>query len=166
VASFIFAYLFLWSTQPLLWPPVESELPRRLAPVVIVALVVVGYLCFEGADRLIRRDRRLVTMLALLAAGLLAAGALAIGWRWLDTMGAEPAAHAYGAMVWTLAGFMGLHLAIGGVMALWCLARLALGLMDSWRCLTLRVCLLWWRFTAPLTAIVLLLVAAFPHGIA
>jgi hypothetical protein len=34
-------------------------------------------------------------------------------------------------------------------------------MIDSWRCLTLRICLLWWRLTGPVT--VLVLVAGFPH---
>jgi cytochrome c oxidase subunit I+III len=38
--------------------------------------------------------------------------------------------------------------------------------MDSWRALTLRLCLLWWRFTAPVVALTLMLVAGFPHVVA
>ena len=86
-----------------------------------------------------------------------------VGWFWLDGLGIDPTRHGYGAAVWTLLGYMGLHVAIGAGMALWCLARLALGMIDSWRCLTLRICLLWWRFTAPVTVLVLFLVAGFPH---
>ena len=48
-------------------------------------------------------------------------------------------------------------------MALWCGARLAAGMLDSWRCVTLRVCLLWWRFTAAGAMLVLFLVAGFPY---
>ena len=67
--------------------------------------------------------------------------------------------------MWTLLGYMALHVAIGAAMALWCLARLALGMIDSWRCLTLRICLLWWRLTAPAAALTLFLVAGFPHAV-
>ncbi|MFL5281722.1 MAG: hypothetical protein ACJ8AW_12205 [Rhodopila sp.] len=58
---------------------------------------------------------------------------------------------------------MGLHVAAGAAMALWCLLRLALRMVDTWRCLTLRICVLWWRVVTPLTVLVLLLVAGFPH---
>jgi cytochrome c oxidase subunit I+III len=85
------------------------------------------------------------------------------GWLWLDSLGIDSTRHAYGAAVWTLLGYMGLHVATGAGMALWCLARLALGMINSWRSLTLRICLLWWRFTTPLSVIALLLVAGFPH---
>lgn len=77
-----------------------------------------------------------------------------------------PQAHAYGASVWALLGYLAFHLAVGAGMALWCLLRLGLGMIDAWRSLTLRLCLLWWRFTAPLTVLGLLLVAGFPHVIA
>jgi cytochrome c oxidase subunit I+III len=61
---------------------------------------------------------------------------------------------------------MALHVAMAIAMALWCLARLTLGMIDSWRCLTLRICLLWWRFTVPVAVLTLFLVAGFPHAIA
>jgi cytochrome c oxidase subunit I+III len=38
-------------------------------------------------------------------------------------------------------------------------------MIDSWRCLTLRICLLWWRFTVPAAVLTLVLVAGFPHVI-
>jgi len=163
VASFIFAYLFLWTTRPAVWPPDGSQLPGFRGPAVIAALVVGGALLFEAADRLNQRSRRLITSVCLVACAALAAGALGAGWRWLGGLGIDPTAHSYGATVWTLLGYVALHVAIGATMALWCLARLALGMIDSWRCLTLRVCQLWWRLTAPVTVLALLLVAGFPH---
>jgi cytochrome c oxidase subunit I+III len=158
-----FAYLFLWTRQPLLWPAMRSQLPDVRAPAVTMLLVGGSYLSFEAASRLIGRDRRLATGLALGATSLLSLGALAAGWRWLAGMGVDPTAHSYGATVWALLGYVGVHLAIGAVMAVWCIARLALGMMDSWRCLTLRVCLLWWRFTALTALLILLLVSVFPY---
>jgi cytochrome c oxidase subunit I+III len=65
--------------------------------------------------------------------------------------------------VWTLTGYIVFHLAIGTAMALWCVLRLALGMIDAWRCLTVRLCLLWWAFTVAAAACTLLLLAGFPH---
>jgi cytochrome c oxidase subunit I+III len=163
VASFGFAYLFLWTTQPKLWPPVRTQLPGFAEPAVTAAFVAGACLLFVAADRLVSRGRRGGAGAALAASGVAAAGALVVGWRWLHGMGVDPTSHSYGATVWTLLGYMGLHVSLGAAMALWCLTRLALGMIDAWRCLTLRVCLLWWRFTAVTTLLVLLLVAAFPH---
>jgi cytochrome c oxidase subunit I+III len=94
---------------------------------------------------------------------MLSAGALAGGWVWLNGLGIDPTRHGYGAAVWTLIGYMGFHVALGAGMALGCVARLTLSMLDSWRCLTLRICLLWWRLTAPVTVVALLLVSGFPH---
>jgi cytochrome c oxidase subunit I+III len=86
-----------------------------------------------------------------------------VGRHWLVGLGIDATAHAYGAAVWTLLGDVALHVAIGAAMAAWCVARLALGMLDSWRSLTLRVCLLWWRLTAAAAVATVLLVAGFPH---
>ena len=163
VASFIFAYLFLWTARPGTWLPPGSQLPGFREPGVISALIVAAWVLFEVADRLNQRERRLATSLCFIAIAILAGGAVAIGRSWLVGLGIDATAHSYGASVWTLMGYMAFHVILGGVMALWCLARLALGMIDSWRCLTLRVCLLWWRFTAPVAVLMLLLVAGFPH---
>jgi cytochrome c oxidase subunit I+III len=163
VASFGFAYLFLWTTQPTLWPPVRTQRPGFAEPAVAAALVVGAYLLFAAAERLVSRDRRGGAGAALVASGITAAGAIIVGWWWLHGMGVDPTSHSYGATVWTLVGYMGLHVALGAAMALWCLMRLALGMLDAWRCLTLRICLLWWRFTTLATLLVLVLVAVFPH---
>jgi heme/copper-type cytochrome/quinol oxidase subunit 3 len=75
----------------------------------------------------------------------------------------DPVAHSYGAVVWTLLGYVGVHVAIGGFMAVWCVARILLGMIDAWRSLTLRICLLWWVFTMLAGVLTLALVAGFPH---
>jgi cytochrome c oxidase subunit I+III len=163
VASFIFAYLFLWSGRPTAWVPDGSTLPAFAEPALIGAVVIAAALLFEAADRLNQRGARLATGLALAGVAILSGVALVLAWRWLDGLGISPTEHSYGATVWTLLGYLALHVAIGAGMGLWCLLRLGLGMIDAWRCLTLRVCMLWWRFTAVSMAIGLLLVAGFPH---
>jgi cytochrome c oxidase subunit I+III len=165
LASFIFAYLFLWTVGPGVWPPDGSQLPGVLATAAIGGTAVAASLLFEGADRLNQRDQRLATGVCFAISAVLAVGALAGGWSWLSRLSIVPTAHAYGATVWTLLGYIALHVAIGAAMGLWCVARLALGMIDSWRCLTVRVCLLWWRFTAIIVVATLLLVSGFPRAI-
>ncbi|GEO13721.1 cytochrome c oxidase subunit I [Microvirga aerophila] len=165
VASFAFAYLFLWTARPGSWPPDGSQIPGFLAPVLLSAAVIAAFILFETADRMNQRERRRDTTLCLGASAVLAIGAAVAGWFWLRGLGIDPTRHSYGAAVWTLVGTMGLHLVMGAGMALWCTVRLHLGMINSWRCLTLRICLLWWRFTAPVTVLVLLMIAGFPHVI-
>ncbi len=162
-ASFIFAYFFLWTARPATWLPPGSRLPSFLEPALAAAAIIAAWLLFEAADRVNQRDHRTASMVALIAAAVLAAVALVIGWRWLDGLGIDPTAHSYGAAVWTLLGYAALHVVLGGAMALWCVARIALRMLDSWRSVTLRVCLLFWRFTAPAVVVALALVAGWPH---
>jgi cytochrome c oxidase subunit I+III len=163
VASLIFTYLYLWVVQPDAWPPPGTRLPDFLGPVLISGLVIGAYFLFEAADRLNQRDRRAATVGALVACAVLAAGALALGWSWVEELAIDPTAHSYGASVYTLLGGVAVHLVVGAVMALWCLARLAVGMLDSWQSQTLRVCLVWWRFTAPVALLSLWLIVGFPY---
>jgi cytochrome c oxidase subunit I+III len=162
--SFLFAYLFLWTVRPAVWPPDGSQVPDLSVPAVLVVLVGAACLSFETAERFNRRDKRLHVIVTLSAVAVLSGVALVYGGAWPGRLGIDPTRHSYGAAVWMLLGWAGLHAAIGGFMAVWCIARSALGMLDSWRCLTLRVCLLWWRFTVAATALVLVLVAGFPYA--
>jgi cytochrome c oxidase subunit I+III len=163
VASFIFTYLYLWVVQPDAWPPPGARLPEFLEPALISGSIIGAYILFEASDRLNQRDRRAATVAALVVSAVLTAGAVALGWSWIKELGIAPTAHSYGASVYTLFGSAAVHLAIGGLMALWCLARMTAGLLDSWQSQTLRVCLVWWRFTAPIGLLSLWLIAGFPH---
>jgi cytochrome c oxidase subunit I+III len=161
--SFAFAYLFLWTVHPVDWPPTGSGSIGFLEPAAVCGLALGAWILFEAAGRFNRRERRAATSVALIASAVLAGGALTAGWGWLGGLGIDPTRHSYGATVWALLGYMAAHIAFGAAMALWCLARLALGMLDSWRSLTLHICQLWWRFTAPATVLTLILVAGFPH---
>jgi cytochrome c oxidase subunit I+III len=162
-ASFAFAYLFFWTIRPGIWPPDGSQLSGVLEPAAISVLVIAAYALFEIAERFNRSDRPLAVNLCLVSAAILGGIALALGWIWLDGLGIDSTRHSYGAVVWTLFGYVALHVAIGAAMAIWCLARVALGMINSWRCLTLRICLLWWRFTMPVTVVTVILIAGFPY---
>ena len=111
-----------------------------------------------------RQWARLAVSVGLVVVVMLAGVALAYGAGWPGSLGIDPTRHSYGAAVYMLLGWVGVHVGIGAFMAIWCLARVLLGMLDSWRCLTLRVCLLWWRFTVAATALVLVLVAGFPYA--
>jgi cytochrome c oxidase subunit I+III len=79
MASFIFAYLFLWTARPAVWPPDGSQLPGLVEPSLIAAVIVAAYVLFEAADRLNQCDRRLAAALCLVASAALAVGSLALG---------------------------------------------------------------------------------------
>jgi heme/copper-type cytochrome/quinol oxidase subunit 3 len=128
IASFAFAYLFLWTARPAIWPPDDSQMPGFLEPALITAAVFAAWALFEAADGLNARDRRAAASLALFATAAIGVSAVVFGWAWLHELGISPTRHRYGAAVWTILGYMGLHAIFGAGMALWCLARLALGM--------------------------------------
>jgi cytochrome c oxidase subunit I+III len=162
--SFIFAYFFLWTVQPGQWPPPELAQQPPLWPAVLAAAAAIAaWALIEAADDANTREARGTTALLLVACALAAAVSFAAGWIWLVNSNLPATTHAYGACVWLLLGWAGFHLAFGAGFALWCLARLGLGMLNGWRSLTLRMGLLFWRFTAPVVAVLLLLVAGFPH---
>lgn len=163
-ASLIFTYLFLWSSQPSEWPPGGGDPPGLVLTALISFVVLAAYVLFEAAERVNRRDERLALAALLTGSALLAALGVGLGRAWLGGLGLDPTAHSYGASVYALIGWIGLHVAVGGGMALWCLARQLAGLLNSWRCLTLRICLLWWRYTMLSAALVVLLVVGFPYA--
>ncbi len=163
-ASFIFSYLFLWASQPTAWPPGEAGITGSSATAIAAIAVAIAYLAFEAAERANRADWRFLVHALLLACAVVAAAGAWAGWSWIAATGLDPTAHAYGAATWMLLGWAAMHVGIGAGMALWCLARSSLGMLDSWRSLTLRVCLLWWRATVASGALVLLLIVGFPYA--
>jgi cytochrome c oxidase subunit I+III len=162
--SLLFAYLFLWTAKPAVWPPDGSKVPGLARPALLLALVAGAWIAFEIVERLNRRDRRAAATAGLAAVLILAVSAVTIGWTWPGTLGIDPTKHSYGAAVCMLLVWVGLHVAFGAGTSIWCLLRLLLGMIDSWRSVTLRVSLLWWRFTAAATALVLVLIAGFPYA--
>ena len=162
--AFVFSYLFLWTARPAVWPPDGSQVPDLVVPAVLVGLIAGAWLCFEIAERLNRRDRRLAVSTALIGVALFGSVAVAYGSTWPASLGIDPTRHSYGAAVTLLLGWAAIHAGLGVAMAIWCVARLAIGMLDSWRCVSLRVSMLWWRFTAAITVLVLMLVAGFPYA--
>jgi cytochrome c oxidase subunit I+III len=162
--SILFAYLFLWTTRPAVWPPDGSLVPGLRKPFELVAATAAAYLLFEIGAWLNRRDSKVLVCACLLCATVAALAVLAVGARWPAGLGIDPTRHSYGAAVWTLLLWVGVHVGAGAVMGVWCFLRVLFGMLDSWRCVTLRICLMWWRFTVVMTAAVLILVAGFPYA--
>jgi cytochrome c oxidase subunit I+III len=162
-AAIAFAHLFLWTGRPDAWPPEGQGVLDPVGALWTVLAIFGAYALFETAHRALAAGSKALCGAALVASLLGWAGALWAGWLWLSASGISPTADSYGASIWALLGWVAFHLGFGVVMALWCLARLAFGMLDEWRRLTLHVCLLFLRFTAPMAAIAALVVTGFPH---
>ncbi|MGE3772699.1 MAG: cytochrome ubiquinol oxidase subunit I, partial [Gammaproteobacteria bacterium] len=75
-----------------------------------------------------------------------------------------PTAHVYDATVWLVAGWTALHLGVGLLMAVYCLARSAAGLLTPVYDADLRNTMLYWHFTLGQGLAALAMLVLFPAG--
>jgi cytochrome c oxidase subunit I+III len=73
---------------------------------------------------------------------------LAFALQCFAARGADPVAHAYGATSWTLLCWQGLNVALTVVMAIYALARMAVGKIDAARRATFDSTWLVWLYTS------------------
>jgi heme/copper-type cytochrome/quinol oxidase subunit 3 len=144
--TLIASYFYLRLQAPE-WPPVGVEEPAVALPVLLTGALVLTTAPMLLAGRATARGQRGTAWLLVLAATVVQAGYLA--WQailYFDDLSAfAPDDHAYGSIYFTLLGVHHVHVAIGLVLNVWVLARLAAGL-TSYRVLTVRVVALYWLF--------------------
>jgi cytochrome c oxidase subunit I+III len=155
--SLMFGYAFLWTIAPN-WPP-SSWLEPGLTPP-LLALAGVGGLVL-GPRRVVSgiatgRSTGAGLVLAALGAAALTAAAASV---WMARP--DPAAHAYDASLWLLAGHVVLHTAITLIMIGFLAARIRAGYASAGRVGEARIVQLWADFTA-LTACMALAAAWGP----
>ena len=157
----VFGYFFFWTIHED-FPPQPGPGPGVGWPVLGAALVLAGWALTLGARRW-NRTRSARVLYGALAGGLvlstLAVPALLAG-PWLG--GLDPTAHAYGAIVWLLLGWSALHVVLGIVMLLYCLARRVAGRLTAEHDLELHVVALYWHFNALTALVTVAVVAGFP----
>jgi cytochrome c oxidase subunit I+III len=160
-ACLVFGYLFFWTIHDD-FPPEPAAGPGALWPVLGGLLVGGAWLLTVLARRWNRRDRALAFHAALASAIVLGvAGAVALlAGPWLS--GLDPTAHVYPATVWLLVLWTVVHVAVGAILQLYCLARRIAGRMTSAHDVDAHVVTLYWHFTLLTTAITVLVIAGFP----
>jgi heme/copper-type cytochrome/quinol oxidase subunit 3 len=154
----IASYLYLATRVPE-WPPAGVPEPRVLAPVVLTALLVATALpvlvaSFVAKDGGVRGAWLLVLVAFILQAGYLAAQI----YLFQDDLSQfEPTASAYGSAYFTLLGAHHAHVAVGLLIDVWLLIRLARGL-TPYRMTAVRVAAWYWVFVAGMGILVTLTV--------
>jgi heme/copper-type cytochrome/quinol oxidase subunit 3 len=149
-------YFYLrFSTAP--WPPPGTPEPRVVAPVVLtIALLLAG-----GAVHLALRDARngaRVRAVAVLGAATcvqLTYLVIQIALMNADIDRTSPSTSAYASIYYTLSGASHAHVALGVVLNLWLVARLALAI-TPYRLAGLQATTLYWDVVNVLTVVVLL----------
>jgi cytochrome c oxidase subunit I+III len=161
-ASLVFAYFYLWLGADA-WPPVGvAETALGLQPVSAAALLAAGGWLSHLAGRALqgghrRRTLRLGALAALAAAAYLLAYPPAI-----STLVGAPQAHAYASVVWMLAGFCLVHVAVAVLMVGFALARIRRGYVDASRPLEWRIASAFLHYALAQAAIAWAVVHLFP----
>ena len=160
--SLVFGYFFFWSLRA----DFATAASARAGVWWSLAAALATAICWGStitAVRLNAEDRARGFYLALLVAivsGAAAAAATLAG-PWFAQL--DPTAGVFPAMVWLLAIWSALHLAVGVVMHCYCAARRAAGRMTARHDMDIVNVALYWHFTAATVAISLALIAGFPY---
>jgi cytochrome c oxidase subunit 3/cytochrome c oxidase subunit I+III len=146
--SLIASYFYL-RFQVAAWPPPGVPSPSVALPLVLTAVLLASTIPMAGAVNAAAGGRvRLALWLVALA---LAIQATYLGLQihlFADDLNSfSPQANAYGSIYFTLLGIHHTHVAVGLVLDLWLLWKLAGGL-TNYRLIALRVIALYWYFVA------------------
>lgn len=154
--SMIGSYFYLRFTSPV-WPQGGIRPPAAALPLALTAGLVVSALPMFAASAAARRGRvRAAWWLVLLAAAM-QAGYLAVQIvSYLDDLQTfKPSTNAYGSIYFSLLGAHHAHVALGLLLDLWLLVRLAGGLTE-YRLNALRATALYWYVVAAVAVAVVL----------
>jgi cytochrome c oxidase subunit I+III len=157
----VFGYFFFW-TRHSDFPPDPSPGPGLLWPVLAAVFVIASWaltLLARGANR--RRSGALFHVALAGAAVLALAGAAAlIAGPWLTDL--NPAENVYPATVWLLAIWAAVHVVLGVVMHLYCVARRWFGYLTPRYDIDIANVALYWHFCLLTVAVTVAVVAGFP----
>jgi cytochrome c oxidase subunit I+III len=159
--SLVFGYFFYWTIHED-FPPDPSPGPGVFWPAIGGALLLAAWALTLLARRWNRRDWAVGFYAALLVAALLeVAGAAALlAGPWLT--GLDPKSHVYPATVWLLVIWTALHVLVGLIMQLYCIARRLAGRMTARHDIDISNVALYWHFAALTAVITVAVIAGFP----
>jgi cytochrome c oxidase subunit I+III len=157
----VFGYFYFWTIHDD-FPPDPSAGPGLLWPALAALFLAASWCGTLVARRLNRADRPAAFCAVLLFSAVLeAAGAAALlAAPWLADL--DPTAHAYPATVWLLILWTCLHVALGLLMQLYCVARRLSGRMTARHDIDMANVALYWHFTLLTALITIAVVAGFP----
>lgn len=159
--SLVFGYFFYWTIHED-FPPQPLQGPGVFWPVTGMVLLLIAYGLtllsrywnYSGQVSAFYLSLTLAAVVSLAGAWALLAG------PWLT--GLDPTTHVYPAIVWVLTGWTVLHVILGVIMQLYCLARRAAGKMtNQWDADIVNVSL-YWHFLALTVVMTVGVIAGFP----
>ncbi|HET6520541.1 MAG TPA: cbb3-type cytochrome c oxidase subunit I, partial [Geminicoccaceae bacterium] len=159
-ASLVFAYFYFWTIAPD-WPPVPFLPDLTLPAFGFLALLAASGLIHWSVRALDRAETGWFKLAVWLGCAALAAF-VALQLAWLSESRLQPVEHAYAAIVWTIALYHLLHVALALVMGLYVLARFRAGRLRPKRDIDLRNAALFWHFTVLMGLVALAVIDLFP----
>ena len=159
--SLVFGYFFYWTLHEN-FPPSPLPGPGVFWPLTGAALLGASWLLTVLSRRWNNHDNAAAFHAGLMAAVVLAlagSAALVAGPKWTHL---DPSADVYAATVWLLVLWSVVHVALGIVMQLYCVARRAAGRVTSRYDIDIRNVVLYWHFTALTVGITVAVIAGFP----
>jgi cytochrome c oxidase subunit I+III len=159
--ALVFGYFFYWTIHPD-FPPDPSPGPGVFWPGLSGVLLLGAWgltLLARGWNQRNHTVGFYGGLLAAVALAVLGSGALLAG-PWVSDL--DPASHVYPAMVWVLVLWTVIHIAVGVVMQLYCMARRMAGRMTARYDIDIANVALYWHFSAITVAITIAVIAGFP----
>ncbi|MCO8120883.1 cytochrome c oxidase subunit I [Stieleria sp. TO1_6] len=159
--SLVFGYFFYWTVHEE-FPPADAEGPGVLWPMISLVAALAAWGLMLLSRRLNDRENAMlfyISTIASIALACLAVGSL-VGGPWLHEM--DPTVHVYQASVCVLILWTVVHLLVGVVMQLYCIARRAAGKMTHRFNADIINVTLYWHFMVLTTGITALTIALFP----
>jgi cytochrome c oxidase subunit I+III len=159
--SLIFGYFFYWTARPD-FPPQPAVGPGVQWPMLALVLLGAAWFFTVVARRWNRMNASGWFYGALAGAGLMAASGAAalVAGPWVTAL--DPRQHVYGAIVWILAIWCAAHAAIGIIMHLYCAARRLAGRMTAEHDQDIVNVTLFWHFVAFKVTLTVAVIAGFP----
>jgi cytochrome c oxidase subunit I+III len=159
--SIVFGYFFYWTARPD-FVPERGVGPGALWPAIALGVAVAAWLCIVLARRWNRLERPVLfhgaigvsVLLAVAAAVALVAG------PWTTQL--DPTASAYAAIVWILVIWTAVHIAVGVIMQLYCVARRIARRMTARHDQDIVNVTLYWHFVGLTVLITVAVIGGFP----
>jgi cytochrome c oxidase subunit I+III len=159
--SIVFGYFFYWTIHED-FPPSEARGPGVMWPATSAALLGGAWGLTLLARAFNKRDKAAAFYVALFGSMLLAALGCAALIAGPVVTELDPTRHVYQATVWLLVLWTVVHIVIGVLMQLYCVARRFFGHMNGRFDIDITNVTLYWHFTLLTVAITVLVIAGFP----
>jgi cytochrome c oxidase subunit I+III len=161
-AALVFGYFFYWTIHAD-FPPDPALGPGLFWPLTGAVLLLGAWAQTLLARRWNRHNRAVGYYMGLLSAAgfAMAGGGALLAGPW--SAGLDPTSHVYPATVWVLVLWTVLHVAVGVIMQLYCLARRLAGRMTARYDIDIANVVLYWHFTAITVVVTVAVIAGFPQ---